>query len=52
MFFLTVYIFVVIVRVTVPPGPSLVAQVPAGFGLSPGDPLPGLAAIEVGLEGV
>ena len=31
--------------------PPLAAQVPAGFALSPGDGLPGLATVDVGLEG-
>ena len=31
---------------------SLAAQVPAGFDLSPGEVLPGLATVEMGLEGL
>ena len=35
-----------------PLAPVLASQVPVGFWRSPGDTLPGLAAVEVGLEGV
>ena len=44
-------LFLCVSIISVPVGPVLVAQVPCGFSFSPGELLPGLAALRVPLEG-